>query len=168
MFLDCLESSTTCQNLGRPGQDLDMIWSVFFFFFIDLQPLKYLSTTYCAPFALDSEPGSLTDILRFGRSVMVSEVAVSCWLSRCQVKYLIKARKDPGGMPFFGRISHRKLPLEVGFLSCLTFEEGDLPLEDRKSGDTTPCRINGLTLRLYPKRKGIMVKVCISREMVLW
>ena len=36
----------------------------FFFFFINLQPLKKLSTTNYAPFALDSEPGSLTDILR--------------------------------------------------------------------------------------------------------
>ena len=36
----------------------------FFFFFINLQPLKQRSTTNYEPFALDSEPGSLTDILR--------------------------------------------------------------------------------------------------------
>jgi len=33
-------------------------------FFINLQPLKKWSTTNYAPFALDREPGSLTDILR--------------------------------------------------------------------------------------------------------
>ena len=32
--------------------------------FINLQPLKRRSTTNYAPFALDREPGSLTDILR--------------------------------------------------------------------------------------------------------
>ena len=35
----------------------------FFFFFINLLPLKKLSTTNYTPFALDSEPESLTDIL---------------------------------------------------------------------------------------------------------
>jgi len=34
------------------------------FFFINLQPLKKGSTTNYAQFALDREPGSLTDILR--------------------------------------------------------------------------------------------------------
>jgi len=34
-----------------------------FFFFIDLQPLKKISTTNYAPFALDRELGSLADIL---------------------------------------------------------------------------------------------------------
>ena len=34
-----------------------------FFFCINLQPLKKWSTTRFAPFALDSESGSLTDIL---------------------------------------------------------------------------------------------------------
>ena len=36
----------------------------FFFFFINLQPLKKWSTTNYAPCALDREPGCLTDILR--------------------------------------------------------------------------------------------------------
>jgi len=36
----------------------------FFFFFINLQPLKTRSTTNYAPFALDRETGSLSDILR--------------------------------------------------------------------------------------------------------
>ena len=34
------------------------------FFFIKLQPLKKWSTTNYAPFALDREPGSLTDTFR--------------------------------------------------------------------------------------------------------
>jgi len=47
-------------HLRRGGRDRRVI----FFFLISLQPQKTSSTTNYAPFTLDSEPGSLTDILR--------------------------------------------------------------------------------------------------------
>jgi len=51
----------------RPAADRESaspLQRFFFFFFINLQPIKRLSTTNYAPFVLDPEPGCLTDILR--------------------------------------------------------------------------------------------------------
>ena len=49
-------------KIAKTSSDKATSAEVFFFFFINLQPLKKLSTTNYAPFALDKGPGSLTDI----------------------------------------------------------------------------------------------------------